>query len=349
MLHSQNTLTNLQIAAFCSQMSMILRSGLSAAEGAAVLGADAPKEDQALYTKLLKSLENGDSLGTAMRSQGSFPDYACDMVELGSFSGNTDAVLSSLSDHYEREEEIASALKSAVTYPGVMICMMAAVIIVLITKVLPVFDQVFSQLGSGLLGFSRGLLRLGTWLERYAVFFVTLLFLTVIGIYLMGKTKKGRQSLQKLLYAFPPVRRLKQQIEVGRFADGLCIALSSGLSVEEGLQLSARLITDSELSQKANSCLKSYREGASFSDAIADSEIFPALQTRMLAVGCQAGAVETVLRRISEQNTRQSNEQISRLLGILEPALVALLSCIVGLILLSVMLPLLGIMSGIGL
>ncbi len=348
MAAKQKPFSNLELSAFCSQMALILKSGISAAEGISILGQDDTGERKEFYSLVTASLEEGDSLGIALRKTGLIPEYACDMIEIGVQSGRTDEVMEALVTHYEREEDIASSIRSAVAYPAVMIGMMFAVIIVLITKVLPIFHQVFLQLGSGLTGLSMGLMNIGTVLSRYSVFFLFLLAALALFVFLLSYTAGGRRLRAKIARAIPPVRRLQQQLSVGRFADGLSIALSSGLSIEDGLQISGRLATDPKIRQKIDRCLNAYREGASFPEAVLSAQIFSGLYAKMLAVGFQAGATENVLSKIAQRNAQESEEKISQLISILEPTLVAILSCIVGLILLSVMLPLLGIMASVG-
>lgn len=348
MATQQNPFSNLEISAFCSQMALILKSGISASEGIAILGQDASGERKEFYSQISASLEEGLSLGSALKKTGMFPDYACDMIEIGVQAGRTDEVMDALVNHYEREEEIASSIRSAVTYPAVMIGMMFAVVLVLITQVLPIFNQVFLQLGSGLTGLSRGLMDLGVLISRYSILLVILLAVCAVLFFLLVRTRKGQALRQKMARAIPPIRRLQQQLSAGRFADGLSIALSSGLSVEDGLQIAGNLATDPEVKAKIETCTRAYREGASFPDAVTSSQIFSGLYAKMLAVGFQAGATEGVLRKIADRSAQESDERISQFISILEPTLVAILSCIVGLILLSVMLPLLGIMTGVG-
>lgn len=340
--------SNLELSAFCSQMSLILKSGISSTEGISILGEDSAPERKEFFTALHASLEEGETLGEALKRTGLFPEYACDMIEIGVQSGRTDEVMDALTVHYEREEEIASSIRSAVTYPAVMIGMMFAVVIVLITRVLPIFNQVFLQLGSQLTGFSRGLMNLGGVISRYSVVFVLLLLLFAAFLFWLCRTEKGRSLRQKLLRYIPPVRRLQQQLSTGRFADGLSIALSSGLSIEDGLQIAGRLATDPDTRSRVEACTKAYQEGTSFPEAVMSSHIFSGLYARMLSVGFQAGATESVLHKIADRSAQDSDERISQMISVLEPTLVAILSCVVGLILLSVMLPLLGIMSGIG-
>lgn len=349
MSNQNKMLSNSEISAFCTQMALILKSGISPAEGISILQAECEEDSKKLFSDLSSSLEQGDSLGQSMRDAGIFPSYACDMTDLGVLSGKTDEVMEALAAHYEREEETASAIRSAITYPAVMIGMLFAVILVLITKVLPIFNQVFKQLGSELTGISRGLMNVGIMISRYSVIFILLLAALAAFICFLSATDRGRAMRRKLLSKIPPFQRLQEQLSAGRFADGLSIALSSGLPLEEGIQMASRLADDPVTRQKIQKCQEAYQSGSTFSEAVLSAQLFSGIYSRMLSVGYMAGATETVLRKIADQYALETEERISHMITILEPTLVAVLSCIVGLILLSVMLPLLGIMSNVGL
>ena len=95
-----------------------------------------------------------------------FPEYMCNMIQIGEESGRLDEVMSALSEHYEQQETISRSIKNAITYPFIMITMMLAVILVLIVKVMPVFNQVYEQLGTGLTGVSKNILNLGILMNR---------------------------------------------------------------------------------------------------------------------------------------------------------------------------------------
>lgn len=347
MVFRQQHFDAVQISALFGQLSLLLRSGLSVPDSIALLAEDSAPLQQSVCRRMLTVLESAENLATAMRQCDVFPEYACQMVSLSELSGNTDDVLEALSEHYAREAEIAESLRSAVIYPAVMICMMAAVVAVIITKVLPVFDQVFAQMGGGLTGLSYRLLQFGQRLEQSASLLILLLLLLMCTIILIRKTPKFHPFGQKLLCSIPAVRRLQRRIDAGRFADGLSISLASGLSLEESLQLSAGLLSDQDLRLHAAKCLESFQNGASFSEALADCCIFSNIHAKMIDIGCRTGSPEKVLRKIARQNFEESDAQICRMIGILEPSIVAVLCCVVGLILLSVMLPLLGILSGL--
>ena len=155
-------LSNAEIASFCRQTAMIIKAGITPAEGMEILKHDTlNKEGKELLEQISLSCKKGNPFFQALSDTGLFPDYVIKLVALGEESGNTDDVLISLAEHYEREEDISESIKSAVTYPLIMIVMMFIVIIVLIIKVLPIFQQVFVQLGTQMSPLASSLLSLG--------------------------------------------------------------------------------------------------------------------------------------------------------------------------------------------
>ena len=270
------------------------------------------------------------------------------MIQIGEESGRLDEVMSALSEHYEQQETISRSIKNAITYPFIMITMMLAVILVLIVKVMPVFNQVYEQLGTGLTGVSKNILNLGILMNRYA-FVLVLLAGVLAGCFLYFTfTEKGRNQFFRFSAKLPFTQKFSEKIAVSRFASGMYLALESGLDTDESLEMAARLADHPVLEEKIAKTRALLEEGQGFSEAVSESQIFDSLSTRMISIGCKTGAVDMVMKQISLQYSEDINERIFQLISKLEPTLVAVLSIIVGLILLSVMLPLMGIMSGMG-
>ena len=136
-------LSNRETAAFCAQLSLLLKAGISIPEGITILCEDEKEGKLSLLLQLRESLEDGKSLSTALEETGHFPDYLVHMMAIGETSGRMEEVLDSLSSYYERNEEVSDTIRSAVTYPMMMIVMMLAVILVVVIKVLPIFESVF--------------------------------------------------------------------------------------------------------------------------------------------------------------------------------------------------------------
>ena len=330
-------LSNNELSMFCGQMSMILHSGISSTEGLSLMAEDSPEQGKELLESLISNME-----------ETGIPEYMCNMIQIGEESGRLDEVMSALSEHYEQQETISRSIKNAITYPFIMITMMLAVILVLIVKVMPVFNQVYEQLGTGLTGVSKNILNLGILMNRYA-FVLVLLAGVLAGCFLYFTfTEKGRNQFFRFSSKLPFTQKFSEKIAVSRFASGMYLALESGLDTDESLEMAARLADHPVLEEKIAKTRALLEEGQGFSEAISESQIFDSLSTRMISIGCKTGAVDMVMKQISLQYSEDINERIFQLISKLEPTLVAVLSIIVGLILLSVMLPLMGIMSGMG-
>lgn len=344
----QDILSNLELSAFCEQMAMIVKSGISVVEGISIMKEDAqtPAERELLGIIYDKVQETG-TLAAAMEESGVFPEYICKMIRIGEETGTLDDVLHSLERYYERQEAISQSIKSALTYPLIMIGIMALVVVVLLTKVMPVFQQVFRQLGMEMSGFSRGALILGNALSRYAVVFVAVLFvLALLFIYLV-KTTKGQRQLGNLGQHFRFSRELSEKMAVCRFAGGLSLALKSGLTPERGLELVDELNENRFFGEKIAACRKLLDEGKSMAEALLQTKIFTGIYARMTDIAGRTGQVDEVMGKLADQYEEEVDERITSFVSMLEPTLVILLSVIVGTILLSVMLPLLGILAGL--
>ena len=321
------TLSNTELTTFCSQFSLILRSGISSLEGLSIMLEDTPEGDGTVLLKgMIATMEETGSLYEALITSKVFPPYLCSMVEIGEQSGRLDDVMASLSEHYHREEEMARNIKSAVTYPLVMLGMMMVVIFVLIVKVLPVFNEVFRQLGTGLTGISGTILSLGNTISRYAALLVILAVLLATVFLYFAFTAKGRHQIGSFARSFFLTKNLMEKIACSRFASGMYLSLSSGLDTDQSLEMVSRLVEH----------------------PVTKSSIFSGIYTRMVSIGYKTGSMDDVMKQISVQYDEEIDARMTDLVAKLEPTLVAILSIVVGLILLSVMLPLMGIMSNIG-
>ncbi len=330
---SRKPLSNLELAEFCSQMSMMLRSGISPLEALNLLREDAQSpEEHALLTAMITEMEQIGFFYQAVSSVEVFPVYTFQMIKLGEETGTLDEIMSGLSEHYTREANLAGMIRGSLVFPCMMLGMMALIIGVLLVRVLPIFSQVFAQLGLELTGFSGGLLTLGEALSRYAVGFLALAALL---IFLVIKSRKR----------LPFYRHIQKEMAACRFADGMSVALKSGMTPEQGLLLTKDLIEDSDFQKKLDTCQEKLAEGVDFSAALRECDIFTGAYARMASLAGKAGTLDAAMAQISAEYEYDVNTKINRRIAAIEPTLVIVLSLIVGIVLFSVMLPLLGIMT----
>jgi len=337
----QKLLGNLEIAAFCEQVAMVISAGIPAYEGISILMADAAdKETEELLRRIYEPLEIGSTFHDALKESEAFPQYVLDMVEIGELSGKLEDVLHSLNLYYEREENIKSSIKSAVTYPLVMIGIMVTVVLVLVAKVLPVFNQIYTELGSGLTGFPLMMMHFSNALNAYAPIVLLVLILLAIGIFIYTKTTSFRMFIQR--------QKLSLNTASSRFANCMTMAISSGLDTSQGLDLAERLVDNPYMKARIIKCKEMVEDGYSFSDAILATKIFTKTYATLLNIGFRTGSLEKVMDKIFQEYEDNIDYEINRFVSRLEPALVIVLSVIIGFILLSFLLPLIGIMASIG-
>ena len=336
-------LTNNELSTFCSQLGMLVHSGISTLEGISIMRDDiADTRAEKLLSTIYDGLEMQQEFSEVLKETGEFPKYAIDMIRIGNYSGKLDEVLSALAAYYEREQSISEGLRNAITYPVIMIFMLFIVIGVLIAKVLPVFQDVYRQLGTNLTGPARALMDLSSVLQGILPEIIIVLLLAAVLLFYMLKKKSS------IFSHFFLSRKLSLLIAVGRFASGMSLTLSSGLDTDESLRMTGDLTDHPMIQEKVKQCKEQLDTGIGFTEALAAASIFNNTQNRMINIGMRSGALDQVMENIARQCNDETDAKIQHLLSILEPTLVAILAVIVGVILLSVMLPLMGIMSNMG-
>lgn len=340
-------LTNTELSVFFEQMAMILNAGISPLEGITIMRRDADdKEAVSILSAIEETYLTGTTFHQALVSSNVFPKYALTLIKIGEESGNLEEVMDSLSFHYEREQSISDGIKNAVTYPFIIIGMMAVVILVLIIKVLPIFKEVFNELGIDLPQASKFILNLGNAISNYSVIFIGILLLAVIAYIFFMYTKPGHKAFRYIVHRFFITKSLSEMIATGRFASGMSLTVSAGLDFEEGLKMASELSDNPFLNKKIENCMHSIENGTSYTAALAESNVLGNLYSHMLVVGDKTGCTDKVLRKIASSIAEKTDTRIANIISILEPTLVIVLSVIVCLILLSVMLPLMAVLSG---
>ena len=348
-MKKQGKLTNNEIASFCRQTSLIIQAGITPAEGMNILIHDTiSSSGKALLESISDNCRKGLHFNQSVAETGVFPDYVVNLIALGEESGNLDNVLASLADYYEREEDMADSIRSAITYPLIMIAMMFLIIIVLVVKVLPIFKQVFDQLGTQMSPLATRLMSLGSSLSKYAVVLTIVLFCIVIIAIILYKIPTTNKKIHNLLTKLPITRDFYNNMASGRFASGMFLSFSSGMDTFHSLDMISQLVENESMQKKIELVRNEVQNRSTMPEALATAQVFSNLYSRMIAVGFTSGSVDVVMKQIAEHYENATEKQLRRMVAIIEPTLVIVLSLIVGVILLSVLLPLMGIMSSIG-
>lgn len=341
----KRTLSYGEIAEVSLELSLLLHAGVGTGDALYLLGEDSPHKK--LLSAMADEVDGGAALASAMRGSAAFPTYACGLVEVGERTGRTEEALAALSRYYEDRVRMDRRVRSALLYPAVMLALMLVVIGVLLVKVLPIFDDVYASLGTRLTGVAAGLLTMGRWLEgALPVFWAVLAALVLIG-FLFTAVGPLRRSLVSFWQRGHGDRGVSRKLNNARLAQAMAMGMASGLPLEEALGLSAGLV-DGGAKRRCEDCRKRLDNGEALSAALKASGLLPASQSRLLELGQRGGAGDASMEKIARDLSEEGEAALDAAVSRVEPALVLLCSVLVGLILLSVMLPLMHIMSAIG-
>ena len=334
-MHAKKThqIAPLQLASFCEQLSMIVASGLPVSEGISLLLDDAADEKtREILAAILHSTEAGSTFHEAIRETMIFFFFFSDMIELG--------VLSSLARYYEREASIRENVRDAVTYPLIMTGMLFCILLMLVLKVLPVFEQIYLGLGTELTGFAAVFLKISSMLTSHLPVFAAVLSLLFTAVVLFIRFGLLRHMLQKKEFA--------SDLAASRLANCIAMSLGSGLDTDQGLLLAEKIVDNPRMAARIKQCRDLSTSGKEFADAVLTSQVFGKSSHSLITIGFRTGTLDEVMKKLSLEYEEKANRQIDRFIAALEPALVIVLSVLIGLILVSFLLPLISIMTTIG-
>ncbi len=342
-------LTNDEIAYFCEQLALMLESGMNLSDGLSIICEDiSDKKISSVCEIMLTALNDGNTLAGSMEKSGAFPEYSVKMVKIGEVSGQLEKVLNGLNEYYSDRAQIGRAIRTALLHPLLLLGMMTAVIIVLITLVIPMFGEIFEQFDASVTAVVQQSIDMA-----YAVGTVMLIVLLVIlaislVVGTLSVSPKFRKALSGFVARFPLTRKMARKFTLSKLAGAFNIMVTAGLSPDEMLEYSAELVDDKALSQKLRSCREKVIDGEYFADVISKAGIFPAMQARGLKLSYSSGSFEKAWKKLSDHCGEEAMESAEGLVSFVEPAIVIVLTTVIGAILLTVMLPLMNIMSVMG-
>ena len=343
------SLSHGELASLCLELSMLFHSGVGTGDALTLLAEESEAPYQAMLASMAGQVDQGAALSAAMREAGRFPAYVCGLVEVGERAGRTEEALAALSRYYERRARLDQRIKSALLYPAVMLLLMLVVIGVLLVRVLPIFDDVYASLGGRLTGVAGGLLALGRWLDRAMPVLFALMAAVVVFLAAFAAVPAFREKLTALWRGMGGDRGVARKMNDARLAQALAMAMASGMPIEEALELASTLLDDvPQTRERCLGCRSRLEQGEGLAPAMKGSGLLPARACRLLELGQRSGAGDAAMEKISRDLTEEGDAALDTLVGQVEPALVLLCSLLVGLILLSVMLPLMDIMAAIG-
>jgi len=334
----------------CSELAMLLDAGLAVNDSIQVLQDDEPGSDgKAVMQSIIDALGTGEQFSTALKSSGLFPRYMIHMVEIGEKTGRLVQTLVALSEYYERQTRLSVTIKNSVIYPAILLILMIVVVLVLIVKVLPMFNDVFSQLGTQMSPLATSLMQFGGWLGDASIVIAAIFGAIFILTFLAAIVPSIRKGIAGFFSDKWGNRGIFGKIASSRFVFAMTLAMASGLDTSEAIDVAAAVSGGSKaVDEKHKRCVGLLDSGSTLSEALSGAEILSLQDGKMLSIGSRSGKADIAMAEIARRSDLNVRDSIDRLVGRIEPTLVIISSVIVGIILLSVMLPLMGIMTAIG-
>lgn len=345
----QGKLDSLGVSAFCESMAMMVRSGIQMDEAVALL--QSGKEQGGVLERGLEVMqaetEAGRGLSAAMEKAGIFPEYAIRMVSAGESAGRLEEVLFQLARYYADQKNMAVKLKNAVIYPVAMLVIIVAVLAVMLTMVLPAFNEVYDNLTGSLTASSYAYVR---WAYGFCWFALAVMVILIVGLVLglMLWNGKKRHIVEGVLEKIPVCAAILEGLGMFRFTAALSTFLASGEMQDTAIAESMSMASCKPVEEKIGRCIERMGEGHGIAQAAFDENLFEPVYGRMLLAGERSGSLESVLRKLTDLLSGHCSALVDRLVEIVDPLLSGVLMLTVGLSLLSVMLPLIGMMNSVG-
>ncbi len=333
-------LSSRQLSEFCKEVSTLLTSGVSIVRALEIVAEEEGIQPgvRSLYLSVLAELRKGISLSEAMESKKCFPELMLGMIRSGEGSGNIDVVMGRLALHYERENRLKQQVKSAMTYPVVLLVMSLGVVLLIVTFILPQFEELFAEMES-LPGPTVFLMAASDFLvnQWYLALMIVLGLGVLLRIFL--KIPGIRRTVDYMKVHMPVAGRLNKVIYTARFSRTLSSLYSSGMPIVTALQIAGGTLGNVYVEEQFVQVIPKVRSGMSLSQALREVDGFLRKLSSTILVGEESGRLDTMLDSIAMTMEEEAEAATKRLVTMLEPVLICVMALMVGFIIIAVMLP----------
>ncbi|HXX46307.1 MAG TPA: type II secretion system F family protein [Candidatus Acidoferrales bacterium] len=337
-----------ELAVFTRQFSVMIDAGLPLVQCLEILaGQQENKTFQKILNSVRGSVEGGATLSASMKQHEKvFDPLYYNMVEAGETGGILDTILQRLSTYIEKNVKLKRAVKSAMIYPAAVLGIAAAVITLLLWKVVPVFVTLFNGLNVDLPLPTRIVIGLSNFVGSIYGLMILIFFIAAgVAIKFWYGTPQGRFTIDALLLKMPVVGMVLRKIAVARFTRTLGTLISSGVPILEGLDITARTSGNAVIEKAISGTRKAVEAGRSLVDPLKESDVFPGMVTQMIGVGEQTGAMDAMLQKIADFYEDEVDAAVKDMLTAIEPIMIVFLGVVVGGVVISMYLPLFSLIA----
>lgn len=330
-----------ELALITRQLATLVGSGLPLEEAlrATAAQADRPRL-RSMITAVRARVMEGHTLADGLAQfPRAFPELYRATVGAGEHTGNLDLVLERLAEYTESRQQMQQKIQNALVYPVVLTVIATAVVVLLLTYVVPQVTEVFADIGQGLPPLTVGLIAVSDFLRDHGIWLLLLIAAGVIA-FGYGMRREGfRYRVHALALRLPLISRVTRGVNAARFARTFSILAGSGVPVLEAMRIAAQVMSNLPMRAAVTDAATRVREGSGISKALEHSGQFPPMLMHLIASGENSGRLESMLERGALNQEREVQSLIDTSLAIFEPAMIVAMGTIVLVIVAAILLP----------
>jgi type IV pilus assembly protein PilC len=335
---------------FCRQFSTMIDAGLPIIQCLDILHS---QNDNKTFKKMLKEIksnvESGQTLAEALKKYPKqFDDLFVNMIAAGEAGGILDMILRRLSAYLEKAAKLKAKIKGGMTYPLVTIVIAIVVVTIIMVFVIPVFEEMFSGMGSALPAATQFVVNLSRAIKSNIFYIIGA---TIIFIYAMRRfyrTEKGKILMDDFVLKVPLFGDLIRKAAVAKFTRTTGTMLSSGVAILDALEIVAKTAGNKTIEKAVYDTRTAIAEGRTMSDPLAESGVFPSMVCQMIAVGESTGALDAMLTKIADFYEEEVDQAVENLTSLIEPFMIVFLGVVIGGLVVSMYLPIFKMASALG-
>lgn len=345
-----NPVKKKDITVFCKQFYSILTAGVTVIDGLRMVQDQTENKylREALY-RVMVNVEKGDSLADAMEIESKiFPALLIHMVAAGEATGNLEIAFDRICTQFDKDMKLNSMIKSAMIYPIVVLVVAVGVIIVLMTTVIPNFQQTFESMGEELPMLTKMVIGLSDFMTSNFIAIAIGLILLLTFIICGKKSEPGKQFTSRVALKIPMFRNFSVKNAAAKFSMTMSTLIMSGVPLVEALEIVGNVIENRVIRKAVKDCREEVMQGIPMSEPLEASEVFPPMVTHMLKIGEETGTTEQMLDKVAEYYEGEVEAATKNLTTAMEPLIIVVLAVLVGGVIGAVMMPMLKIYQDAG-
>ncbi|MEG2188232.1 MAG: type II secretion system F family protein [Christensenella sp.] len=345
----QGTIPAKDLYLMCSQMGIMLDAGIGVVKGLDVLVEQAPNAKMRdTLLAVMEDVKKGLAFHQALSNRGgAFPFYLISSVESGEQSGTLDSVMIRMADYFEKQYKTQTRIKGALTYPIVLAVMCVAVIILMLTFVVPKFISMYQTTGDALPVPTQILLNVSAFLTQYWYVVLAAVIGIVILIFVLKSSPATKPWWDTMMLHFPGLGQMKRVVLAARFAHTFSMLISSGISMLAALEIVAKVLDNGCMTKDIGIMIEDIKMGMPLSESIKKFDVFPPMFKSMMAIGEESGEIDTLLQKAAVYYDAESDRTIKKMVSLIEPIMLIIMAVIIGFIVIAIILPIYGMYQNI--